>query len=55
MVNNLILPTLYMLTDNNKKRFWKIWVIEKKGNIANVYREYGISKFVDWYLDFYAD
>ena len=30
MVNELVLPTLYMLTDNNKKRFWKKSVLANR-------------------------
>lgn len=36
-------PTLYLKNDNNRIRFWKIWVTNnKKDNIAYIYKEYGL-------------
>ena len=35
-------PVLYIDTNNDKKRFWRIWIIKKKNNEFELHREYGI-------------
>ena len=35
-------PVLYIDTNNDKKRFWRIWIVKKKNNEFELHREYGI-------------